>query len=166
MATGTPFDLRQHRYRIRPGDEMTGEELGNLLAPVNATLNLASILCLLAGYRFIKKRDIGRHRWSMTGAVFSSGLFLVFYLLRYSLTGTHRFAGEGLAKTAYLGVLFSHMVLAAIVAPLVLRLLFLVWKSRFEAHSRLARWTFPLWLYVSVTGLLVYFLLYHVYGYV
>jgi len=159
MATGTPCDLRQHRYRIRPGDEMTGEELGNLLAPVNATLNLASILCLLAGYLFIKKREIGRHRWSMTGAVVSSGLFLVFYMLRYSLTGTHRFAGEGLAKTAYLGVLFSHMVLAAIVAPLVLRLLFLVWKSRFEAHSRLARWTFPLWLYVSVTGLLVYFLL-------
>ena len=145
---------------------MTGEELGNLLAPMNATLNLTSTLCLLAGYRFIKKRDLGRHRWAMTGAVASSGLFLVFYLLRYSLTGTHRFAGVGLAKTAYLGVLFSHMILAAIVAPLVLRLLFLVWKSRFEAHSRLARWTYPLWLFVSVTGLLVYVLLYHVYGYI
>ena len=145
---------------------MTGEELGNLLAPVNATLNLASILFLLAGFLFIKRRNISRHQWSMTGAVVSSGLFLVFYLLRYSLTGTHGFAGEGLAKAAYLGVLFSHMILAAIVAPLVLRLLFLVWKSRIEAHRRLARWTFPLWLYVSVTGLLVYFLLYHVYGYV
>jgi uncharacterized membrane protein YozB (DUF420 family) len=145
---------------------MTGEALGNLLAPLNATLNFTSTLLLLAGYRFIKRKNTGLHRWAMVGAVASSGLFLVFYLLRYSFSGTHRFAGEGLAKAAYLGILLSHMILAVVVAPLVLRLLYLVWKSRFEDHARLARWTLPLWLYVSVTGLLVYILLYHAYGYV
>jgi putative membrane protein len=102
----------------------------------------------------------------MMGAVTSSALFLVFYLTRYSLSGTHRFAGEGLAKAVYLGILFSHMILAVVVVPLVLRLLYLVWSSRFHAHARLARWAYPVWLYVSVTGLLVYVLLYHVYGYV
>lgn len=144
---------------------MTAEALGNLLAPVNAGLNLTSTLFLLAGYRFIRRKEIGPHRWAMTGAVASSALFLVFYLLRYSLTGTHRFAGEGLARAAYLGILYSHMFLAALVAPLVVRLLHLVWRSRFEDHARLARWTLPIWLYVSTTGLLVYLLLYHLYGY-
>ncbi|HSR43474.1 MAG TPA: DUF420 domain-containing protein, partial [Longimicrobiales bacterium] len=80
-------------------------------------------------------------------------------------TGTHRFAGEGTARTVYLGILFSHMVLAVAVVPLVLRLLWLVAKRRFHAHARLARWAYPVWLYVSVTGLAVYVLLYHVYGY-
>ena len=145
---------------------MSAEALGSLLAPLNAGLNLASTLFLLAGYRFIRKNEARRHRWAMLGAVTSSGMFLIFYLLRYSLTGTHRFAGEGLAKAAYLGILFSHMTLAAVIAPLVLRLLYLVWKDRFQDHARLARWTFPIWLYVSVTGLLVYVLLYHLYGYV
>lgn len=145
---------------------MTAEALGNLLAPVNAGLNLAATVCLLAGFAYIKKGKTRRHRRAMLGAVAASGLFLVFYLLRYSLTGTHRFAGDGLAKVAYLSILFSHMVLAAAVVPMVLRLLYLAFTSRFESHRRLARWTFPIWLYVSVTGLLVYLLLYHVYGYV
>lgn len=144
---------------------MSAEILGSFLAPLNAGLNLTSTICLAAGYRFIRKKETHRHRWAMLGAVAASGLFLVFYLLRYSLTGTHRFAGEGPAKAVYLGILFSHMALAAITVPLVLRLLFLAWKARFDDHARLARWTFPIWLYVSVTGLLVYLLLYHVYGY-
>ncbi len=145
---------------------MTAEALGNLLAPVNAGLNLTSTLCLLAGYVFIKRREIHHHKKAMLGAVAASSLFLVFYLLRYYLTGTHRFAGEGIAKAAYLGILFSHMTLAIVVVPLVLRLLYLAWKERFTDHARLARWTFPVWLYVSVTGLVVYVLLYHIYGYV
>lgn len=144
---------------------MNLEAVGNLLAPVNATLNLASTLFLLAGFVFIKRREVRRHRWAMTGAVAASALFLVFYLMRFSMTGAHRFAGEGVARIAYLTILFSHMILAVVVVPLVLRLLYLVAKGRFHAHSRLARWTYPIWLYVSVTGLVVYLLLYHVYGY-
>lgn len=140
--------------------------MGNVLAPVNAILNLTSTLFLLAGFVFIRQRKVHRHRWAMTGALCASGLFLFLYLIRVSLTGTHQFAGEGLARTVYLSMLFSHMLLAVVVPPLVGRLLYLVWHSRFHAHARLARWTFPVWLYVSVTGLLVYLLLYHVYGYV
>jgi putative membrane protein len=142
------------------------ESLGNLLAPLNATLNLASTLFLLGGLWAIGNRKVRRHRAAMVGAVASSGLFLIFYLLRFSLTGTHRFGGAGLARGLYMGILFSHMILAVVVVPLVVRLLYLVWKGRFHAHARLARWTFPIWLYVSLTGLVVYLLLYHVYGYV
>jgi putative membrane protein len=145
---------------------MTGEALGNMLAPVNAGLNLTSTLCLLVGFAYIKKQKTRHHQRAMLGAVAASGLFLFFYVLRFSLTGTHRFAGEGLAKLAYLSILFSHMVLAVVILPLVARLLYLAFASRFEDHRRLARWTFPIWLYVSVSGLLVYILLYHVYGYV
>jgi len=145
---------------------MTPQDLGNLLAPLNASLNLGSALFLLGGLWFIRRGEVRRHRIAMSGAVGSSGIFLVFYLLRVYLTGTHRFAGEGMAKAVYLGILFSHMILAVVIVPLILRLLFLVWKSRFHDHARLARWTYPMWLYVSVTGLLVYLLLYQVYGYV
>ena len=145
---------------------MTAEGLGNLLAPVNAGLNLTSTVCLILGYGFIRRKKTLLHRRAMLGAVTASSLFLVLYVLRYSLTGTHRFAGEGLAKVVYLAVLFSHMILAVVVAPLVVGLLFLAWRSRFQTHARLARWVFPIWFYVSVSGLLVYVLLYHVYGYV
>lgn len=145
---------------------MSPESLGDILAPINASLNLASGLFLVAGLVFIRRRDAHRHRWAMTGALTMSALFLVFYLTRVSLTGTHRFAGTGLARQAYLFILFSHMILAAAVVPLVLRLLWLVRGRRFRAHARLARVTYPIWLYVSVTGIVVYVLLYHVYGYV
>lgn len=133
---------------------------------MNAGLNLTSAVLLVLGWRSIRERRAHRHRTYMTGAVTASALFLVFYVIRFSLTGTHRFAGEGAARVAYLAILFSHMVLAVVIVPLVLRLLWLVRTGRFRAHRRLARWTFPLWLYVSVTGLLVYTLLYHVYGFV
>lgn len=144
---------------------MTAEALGDLLAPVNAALNLCSAVLLVLGLHFIRTGRKRRHQGAMLGAVTASTLFLVIYLTRYSLTGTHEFAGEGVARTIYLVILFSHMVLAAAVVPMVLRLLYLVWRERFDAHARLARWTLPIWLYVSVTGLVVYLLLYHVYGY-
>lgn len=144
---------------------MDRTQVGDLLALVNATLNATSALALLAGWIFIRRRRIRLHRNAMVTAVGASTLFLVFYLTRVAFTGTHEFAGEGAAKVVYLTILFSHMVLAVVVVPLVLRLLWLVWKGRFREHARLARWTFPVWAYVSVTGLLVYVLLYQVYGY-
>ena len=144
---------------------MDAEALGNFLAPVNASLNLLSTCLLVAGFVFIRARNIPRHRLCMTSAACSSALFLVFYVIRFSLTGSHSFAGEGTARTVYLSILFSHMVFA-VVAPFIIRLLFLASRQRFAEHARLARWTFPIWLYVSVTGLVVYAMLYHVYGYV
>lgn len=145
---------------------MDPERLGDLLAPLNALLNFSSACFLVAGFVLIRRRRIEAHRAAMLGAVTASALFLVFYVLRFSLTGTHQFAGTGPARTAYLTILFSHMVLAVVIVPLVLRLLFLAHKQRFQEHRRLARWTYPMWLYVSVTGLVVYVMLYHVYGWV
>lgn len=145
---------------------MSREALGDLLAPINATLNLTSTVLLLLGYYFIRRGDRTRHRRSMLGALTASGLFLVFYVTRVFLSGIHTFAGEGIARTVYLGLLFSHIVLAVTVLPLVLRVAYLALNERFDEHRRIARWTFPIWLYVSLTGLIVYVLLYHVYGYV
>lgn len=145
---------------------MDAEAIGDVLAPLNALLNFSAACFLVAGFVFIRRREIRRHRASMLAAVSASALFLVFYVTRFSLTGTHRFAGTGAARTLYLGILFSHMVLAVVIVPLVLRLLYLARKERFREHRRLARWTYPAWLYVSVTGIVVYLMLYHVYGYV
>ena len=142
---------------------MTVEAIGNALAAVNACLNLTTTILLLAGLRFIRRRDPARHRLCMLGAVTASALFLVLYVTRFSLTGTHAFAGPDSVRPYYLAILFSHMVLAMAVLPLVVRLLFLAGRERFRDHRRLARWTFPIWLYVSVTGLLVYAMLYLLY---
>lgn len=144
---------------------MDRTQVGDLLAMVNASLNATSALALAAGWVFIKRRRLHSHRRAMVTAVAASALFLVFYLTRVAFTGTHEFAGSGAAKAVYLTVLFSHMVLAVVVVPLVLRLLWLIRRRRFRAHASLARWTFPIWGYVSVTGLVVYLLLYQVYGY-
>ena len=142
---------------------MSAEAVGETLAAVNAGLNLTTSVLLLAGVRFIRRRELRAHRKCMLAAVAVSGTFLVFYVVRFSLTGSHRFEGPESVRSVYLAVLFSHMVLAAAVVPLVLRLIHLLRRRRFKAHRRLARWTFPIWLYVSVTGLFVYFVLYHAY---
>lgn len=144
---------------------MDRAQIGDVLAMVNASLNATSALALAAGYVFIRRRKARLHRRAMITALTASALFLVFYLTRVAFTGTHEFAGDGTAKAAYLTILSTHMVLAVAVVPLVLRLLWLLRKRRFHDHARLARWTFPIWVYVSVTGLVVYVLLYQVYGY-
>ena len=143
---------------------MNIEAIGRALAAVNAGLNFTSAVLLLAGLRFILRRHIARHRRCMLGAVTAGTLFLAFYVTRFSLTGSHPFAGPDAVRPWYLAILFSHMILAIAVVPLVVRLLFLAGRERFEAHRRLARWTFPIWLYVSVTGLAVYLMLYHLWS--
>jgi uncharacterized membrane protein YozB (DUF420 family) len=140
-------------------------QLGDALAVVNASLNAASAIALITGFLLIRRRSVHAHRRAMLTAVGASALFLVFYVTRVALTGTHEFAGEGAARIMYYTVLFSHMTLAVVVVPLVLRLLYLVRRRRYHDHARLARWVFPVWAYVSVTGLVVYLLLYQVYGY-
>ena len=145
---------------------METEAIGALLAGTNALLNFASGVFLVCGWIFVRRRAVQRHRRSMLGAVATSALFLVFYLTRVAITGTHSFAGEGVAKVLYLGILFSHMTLAALIVPGVLRLLYLISKRRVHDHARLARWVLPAWLYVSITGIVVYVLLYHLFGYV
>ena len=144
---------------------MNTTEAGDLLAAINASLNASSAVALCVGFYFIRKKAIDNHRRAMLTAVGASALFLVFYVTRVALTGTHEFGGAGLARTIYLTVLFSHMILAVLAFPLVIRLLFLVRRKRFDEHKRLARFVFPIWAYVSATGLVVYLLLYQIYGY-
>ena len=144
---------------------MEAAPLGDALAAFNASLNATSAVALVTGLVLIRRRNAHAHRRAMLTALTASSIFLVFYVTRVTLTGTHEFAGQGAARTVYLAVLFSHIVLAVVVVPLVVRLLWLVRKRRFGDHARLARWVFPVWAYVSVTGLLVYLLLYQVYGY-
>ena len=144
---------------------MDRAQIGDWLALVNACLNATSAVALATGFVHVKRRRLHEHRKAMMTALGASVLFLVFYLTRVAFTGTHEFAGEGTARTVYLSILFSHMILAALLAPAVLRLVYLVWKRRFRAHARLARRVFPVWAYVSVTGLIVYLMLYQIYGY-
>lgn len=143
---------------------MNRDAIGDGLAHFNAALNLTSALLLVAGLIFIRRREIRVHRRCMLGAVAASALFLISYVLRAALTGTHSFPGPDSVRRFYLVILFSHMILAVVVLPLVIRLLFLAGRRRFKAHRRLARWTYPAWLYTSVTGLFVYYVLYHAYA--
>jgi putative membrane protein len=141
-------------------------QIGDTLAAINATLNATSAVALFSGYFLIRRKAVRAHRAAMVTALTASVLFLVFYITRVSITGTHEFAGQGGARTAYFAILFSHMILAVLVLPFVIRLVYLVRHRRFHDHSRLARWVFPVWGYVSVTGLVVYLMLYRIYGYV
>jgi uncharacterized membrane protein YozB (DUF420 family) len=134
----------------------------DVLPSINATLNATSAALLFVGYRAIKTKRIAVHRFAMQGAFVTSAIFLVCYLTRFYLTGAHRFPGEGWLKAVYLTILFSHMVLAVVTVPLVLRTLYLARASRFVEHRKIAKFTFPVWMYVSITGVIVYVMLYHV----
>lgn len=136
--------------------------LAEILPSVNAALNATSGLLVLFGRGAIRRQERIRHRAWMLSAMTVSAVFLVSYGIRVSLSGTHRFQGAPALKAAYLVILMSHMVLAAAIVPMILRTVYLALRGRFEAHKRIARWTYPIWLYVSVTGVLVYVLLFHV----
>ena len=134
------------------------------LPHLNAVLNSLSACFLVAGFLFIRRQRIGAHRAMMTGALISSTLFLISYLTyHFVFQGLTRFAGQGLIRTLYLLILFTHTALAAVILPLVLVTLTRALRGDFSRHRRIARWTFPLWLYVSVTGVVVYLMLYHLY---
>jgi protein SCO1/2 len=138
--------------------------LGDALARLNAGLNSASLLLLVLGWLSIRAGHRERHRRLMQLAFLTSAIFLVSYLARFAITGTHHVNATGGVKAFYLAVLFSHMILAAATVPLVLRALFLAYRQRFAEHRKIARITAPIWTYVSFTGVLVYVLLYHVIG--
>ncbi len=133
--------------------------LGDLPA-LNAVLNAASAVLLVTGWRMIRTGRRDAHHGVMTAALACSALFLVSYLVYHAQVGSVRFRGAGTVRSVYLGILLTHTVLAAAAAPLAIAAFFLAHRERFRAHRRLARWTLPVWLYVSVTGLLVYAMLY------
>jgi putative membrane protein len=133
------------------------------LPAVNASLNGACTILLVAGYAFIRNRRILFHRISMIAAFLCSTVFLGFYLYFHFHAGVIRFGGHGAIRAVYLTILITHTTLAVVIVPLILITLSRALRERFAAHRAIARWTFPLWLYVSVTGVIVYWLLYIAY---
>jgi uncharacterized membrane protein YozB (DUF420 family) len=132
------------------------------LPAVNASLNALSTVLLVTGYLLIRARRFTAHRNVMIAALVSSTLFLVCYLTYHAHIGSKHFPGTGTPRTVYLAILLTHTVLAAAVPFLAGVTVYRAWRGRFAEHRRLARWTLPIWLYVSVTGVIVYWMLYRV----
>ena len=128
---------------------------------INAALNFTCFVFLVLGRMAIARDDVALHRRRMLGAFTASAIFLGSYLIRFATTGVHRYPGDGWDKTLYLVTLFSHMALAVVLVPLVIGALRRALRGDFAAHKRLVRFTWPIWMYVSVTGVLVYLMLYH-----
>ncbi len=144
-------------------------DLLSVFPHLNASLNAFAGVFMIAGFYFIRRKEIARHRFCMLSASIVSVLFLISYLSHHAMRsyyygiGPTRFTGEGLIRPVYFTILTSHTILAAAVSPFVLRTLYLGLKGRFEKHKKIARLVFPVWLYVSVTGVIVYLILYQFY---
>jgi putative membrane protein len=133
------------------------------LPALNAALNAVSAILLATGYLFIHRRRVREHKRCMLSAFVTSCVFLVSYLTLRYYAGMTRFAGQGWIRPVYFSVLISHTILAVVIVPLALITLSWGLAGRYDRHVRIARWTLPLWLYVSTTGVLVYCLLYQLY---
>ncbi|MGH7320598.1 MAG: DUF420 domain-containing protein [Candidatus Rokuibacteriota bacterium] len=133
------------------------------LPTVNAVLNGTSAMLLVTGYLLIRRRRVTAHKACMVTAFVTSTTFLVSYLTLRYYAGMTRFTGEGWIRPVYFTILVSHTIIAATIVPLALVTLTRALRARFDRHVRIARWTLPLWLYVSITGVLVYLILYRLY---
>jgi len=131
---------------------------------IDATLNATSALLLTLGYFFIRRKRIQAHKVCMLSAFATSSLFLGCYIWYRAHHGVTGFARQGAVRDLYLALLGSHTILAVVIVPLILTTLYRAWRGRFERHKKIARWTLPLWFYVSVTGVVVYWMLYHLYA--
>jgi putative membrane protein len=142
---------------------MTSLSISNL--PVlNAVLNASSAILILFGYRFIRRGRILAHRNCMVSACVCSAAFLTSYVYYHVHVGVIHFLARGWIRPVYFTILASHTILAIVIVPMVITTLTFALRNRFLRHRAIARWTFPLWLYVSVTGVIIYWLLYHAYA--
>lgn len=131
-----------------------------LLPAVNASLNALATVFLATGWALIRRRHIARHRQCMWAALTASTLFLISYVIYHANVGSVPFQGQGPVRVVYFTILITHVILAAAIVPLVLITVSRALAARFDRHRRIARWTMPLWLYVSVTGVVIYLMLY------
>ena len=144
---------------------MTGVPPQYAIFPViDASMNGISTVLLLVGHSFIKRGRLAAHRAFMIAAVISSTIFLCSYLYFHYHVGSVHFQGRGWSRQVYFTILISHVILAAAIVPLVIITLIRALRERFDKHRAIARWTYPLWLYVSVTGVIVYVMLYHLFA--
>lgn len=130
------------------------------LPTLNALLNGISAALLVAGYLCIRRRRVAAHRALMVVAFVVSTLFLCSYVTYHAHAGSRPFTGQGWVRAVYFAILIPHVLLAFALVPLALTTLYRAWRGQFERHRRIARWTFPIWMYISVTGVLVYWMLY------
>ena len=128
---------------------------------INAALNLTCFVFLVMGRVAIARDDRATHKRRMLAAFYTSAIFLVSYLIRFATTGAHKYPGDGWDRDVYLTMLFSHMALAVVLVPLVIGALRRALRGDYGAHIRIVKFTWPIWVYVSVTGVLVYLMLYH-----
>ena len=133
----------------------------SMLPTLNATLNAIAAVLLICGFVMIKRGRIETHRRFMLAAFATSALFLISYVVYHANVGSKPFEGQGAIRWVYFAILLSHVVLAAVILPMALITLTHALRARFDRHVPIARWTLPIWLYVSVTGVVVYALLYH-----
>lgn len=145
-------------YLVPPS---TADRAPSTLASINAALNGAAGCFLVAGFVFIRRRQLEAHKRCMLTAFGLSSLFLVTYLMHHLQVGSVKFQGTGLVRTVYLSLLVPHIVLAAVIVPLALFTIYRGWTGRIELHRKVARITLPLWLYVSASGVAIYWMLYH-----
>jgi putative membrane protein len=138
-------------------------EFISYLPHVNACLNGTSAILLFTGYSFIRSRNVAAHRACQIGALCVSLLFLASYLTYHYYHGSTRFQGTGIVRPIYLTILMTHTVLAIVIVPLVALTFYRAFRNDFARHRRIARITLPLWLYVSITGVIVYLMLYQIY---
>lgn len=136
----------------------------SIFPPINATLNGCSALLLVLGRVLIARKKIAAHRAVMLTALATSTLFLISYLYYHAHVGSIHFRETGWPRTVYLTILTSHTILAAAIVPMVIVTLSRALRERFDRHRAIARWTFPLWLYVSVTGVVIYLMLYQIFA--
>lgn len=131
----------------------------NQLPALNAFLNSISTVLILSGFAAIKKRNYKLHMKLMLSAFVTSSLFLISYLLYHNFVGHTPFPGEGIIRPVYFFILITHIILSAFVVPLVLTSYFFAFSGKFSTHRKVSKWTFPIWLYVSVTGVVIFFIL-------
>lgn len=136
----------------------------SMFPALNATLNGASAVLIVTGHSLIRRKKVALHRACMIAAVVTSSAFLACYLYYHAHVRSVHFPGQGWARTVYFSILVSHTLLAAAVPPLVIVSLSFALRRKFDQHRRIARWTYPIWLYVSMTGVIVYVMLYQIYG--
>ena len=142
---------------------MTLDEVIPYLPHFQAVLNSAATIMLGAGFYFIRQRQLERHRNCMIAALVISSVFMISYLTYHAAVGYMPFAGQGSIRPFYFTLLASHVILAAAIVPLVLITVYFALRGNFTRHPRIARWTLPLWLYVSVSGVIIYLLGFHAY---
>ena len=142
---------------------MTLDEVIPYMPHFQAILNTSAAIFLGAGYRFIKNKNRSAHRTCMIVALAISSVFMVSYLTYHSQVGYEPFVGQGFIRPIYFTLLASHVILAAVIVPLVLTTVVFAIQGKFTRHPKIARWTLPLWFYVSVSGVLIYILGFHVY---